>query len=180
MPITTAHLRETLVAYLDAHPEENGLLEPVVSLIDAGADLTSRKEFRGHATAGALLVNPDGRVLHIHHLTLDRWLLPGGHLEVDDVRLVDAAQRELTEETGIPASAVVPEGLRPLQIDVHSIPANDAKREPEHQHIDFRFLFRSSAEVGALQTEEVSAAAWRDAETITDETLRYRTMRALC
>ncbi|GAU67633.1 hypothetical protein SSP35_05_02000 [Streptomyces sp. NBRC 110611] len=179
MPITAQHIRETVEDYLDAHPEEKGQLAPVLDLLDAGADLNSRKEFRGHATAGAILADPAGRVLHIQHLALDRWLLPGGHLEADDTRLADAAQRELTEETGIPASAVIPVGLRPLHIDVHPIPANDAKGEPEHQHFDFRFLFRTSADVGELQTEEVTAAAWRHAETIANEPLRSRVMHAL-
>ncbi|MER7989507.1 hypothetical protein ABTY53_28560 [Streptomyces noursei] len=58
-------------------------------------------------------------------------------------------------------------------------PANDAKGEPEHQHFDFRFLFRTSADVGELQTEEVTAAAWRDADALNDETLRRRVMEAL-
>ncbi|WP_063737342.1 NUDIX hydrolase [Streptomyces sp. RTd22] len=179
MPITAEHIRETVDDYLENHPGEKERLAPLLDLLNAGADLTSRKEFRGHATAGAILADPAGRVLHIRHLALDRWLLPGGHLEADDARLVDAAQRELTEETGIPASVVVPAGTRPLHIDVHSIPANDTKGEPEHQHVDFRFLFRTAAEVGELQTEEVTAAAWRDAETIADETLRNRAMQAL-
>ncbi|MEU8569148.1 NUDIX domain-containing protein [Streptomyces pathocidini] len=179
MAITPDHIRDTLDEYVEVHPQDKPNLAPVLELLDAGADLSTRKEFRGHATAGAILADAAGRVLHIRHRALDRWLLPGGHLEADDARLLDAAQRELTEETGIPASAVVPAGMRPLHIDVHPIPANDAKGEPRHQHFDFRYLFRTSAEVGELQLEEVTAAAWRDADTITDETLRHRVMAVL-
>ncbi|MGR3939258.1 NUDIX hydrolase [Streptomyces sp. BRA346] len=179
MPITAEHIRETVDDYLKNYPDEKQRLAPLLDLLDVGADLTSRKEFRGHATAGAILTDPTGRVLHIRHLALNRWLLPGGHIEADDARLVDAAQRELTEETGIPSSVVVPVGTRPLHVDVHPIPANDAKGEPGHQHVDFRFLFRTSADVVELQTEEVTAAAWHDAETIADETLRNRVMQAL-
>ncbi|MDT3399014.1 NUDIX domain-containing protein [Streptomyces sp. B1866] len=179
MPISPDHIRETVDHYLDAHPEDKRRLAPLLDLLDAGADLSSRKEFRGHATAGAVLADPAGRVLYIRHLALGRWLLPGGHLEPDDTRLIDAARRELTEETGIPGAAVFPVSPHPVQIDVHPIPANDSKDEPEHQHIDFRFLFRTRADIGDLQTEEVTAAAWRDADTIADDTLRDRVARAL-
>ncbi|WP_348538517.1 NUDIX domain-containing protein [Streptomyces sp. 4R-3d] len=179
LPITEAHLRTTLTTYLDQHPEEKPGLAPVLNLLDSGADLTVRSEFRGHATAGAILAGPDGRILHVHHLALHKWLLPGGHLESTDDALLEAALRELTEETGIPAGAVSTLAHRPVHIDVHSIPANDAKGEPEHQHIDFRFLFRTTADVGQLQAEEVTGAAWRDADTIGDQVLRQRVTQAL-
>lgn len=179
MPITAAHIRATLDEYLDTHPDEKPLFAPLTELLDAEADLTSRKEFRGHVTAGAVLADPDGRILHIRHLALNRWLLPGGHLEAEDDSLLGAAQRELAEETGIPAAVVVPAGHLPIHIDAHPIPANPAKGEPEHQHFDFRFLFRTSADVVELQAEEVTAAAWRTADTIADVMLQDRILRAL-
>ncbi|MBT2383581.1 NUDIX domain-containing protein [Streptomyces sp. ISL-11] len=179
MAITADHIRTTISSYLDEHPEERPALAPVPDLLDAGADLTSRKEFRGHATAGAILAGQDGRVLHIHHLALDTWLLPGGHLEAEDETLLDAALRELSEETGIPSDAVTPMSDCPIHIDVHLIPASDAKGEPEHQHFDFRFLFRTTAEVGQLQAEEVTDAAWRDIDTMGDGHMRQRVAVAL-
>ncbi|WLW54957.1 NUDIX hydrolase [Streptomyces sp. YU58] len=179
MTITADHIRETLDDYLDVHPGEKERLAAIPELLDNSAELASRKEFRGHVTAGAILADPDGRVLHVKHLALNRWLLPGGHLEAEDSSLLAAAQRELTEETGIPASAVIPAGRRPVHIDAHPIPANSAKEEPEHRHFDFRFLFRTSADVGELQTEEVTAAAWRHVHAIEDETLRSRVLDAL-
>ncbi|MFD4263703.1 hypothetical protein ACFWR9_40410 [Streptomyces sp. NPDC058534] len=102
------------------------IFTPLTALLDAHADLTSRREFRGHVTAG-----------------------------------------------------VVPASHRPIHIDAHSIPANPAKEEPERQHFDFRLLFRTSAEVVELQAEEVTAAAWRDVDTIADETLRNRVPHTL-
>ncbi|MCX4665626.1 NUDIX domain-containing protein [Streptomyces sp. NBC_01381] len=179
MPVTAAHVRTMLNDYLDARPDEKPLLAPLTELLDAEADVTSRKEFRGHVTAGAILADPDGRILHIRHRALNRWLLPGGHLESEDTGLLTAAQRELTEETGIPASVVTPAGHLPIHIDAHRIPANQAKEEPEHHHFDFRFLFRTSADVVELQTEEVTAAAWHAADTITDVPLRDQVLRAL-
>lgn len=48
-----------------------------------------------------------------------------------------------------------------------------------HQHFDFRFLFRTTADIGELQTEEVSDAAWREIDTLHDEMLRHRVAQAL-
>ncbi|MDF3290747.1 NUDIX hydrolase [Streptomyces silvisoli] len=175
MAITADHIRATVTAYLNDHPEEKDDLAKVLALLNAGADVTSRKEFRGHATAGAILVNGEGEALFIHHVALDKWLTPGGHLEAEDTSLADAARRELTEETGISPTAVTLVGESPVHIDVHPIPANDAKGEPDHQHIDFRFVFRTAArDTVTLQEEEVSGFTWRGVDAITDDRLRAR------
>jgi 8-oxo-dGTP pyrophosphatase MutT (NUDIX family) len=174
MTITARHIRDTLTCYLAAHPDEATALTPVLDLLDAGAGIATRKEFRGHATAGAVLVNDLGLILHVHHRALGAWLLPGGHLEDTDETLLGAALRELSEETGIPADSVTPMGEGPLHIDVHPIPANDAKEEPEHQHFDFRFLLHTTADIAELQTEEITAATWRPAESLHDQRVRRR------
>ncbi|AEH08015.1 MULTISPECIES: NUDIX hydrolase [Protofrankia] len=179
LAITADHIRATLTTYLDTHPEDKPDLAPVLDLLDTGADLTSRREFRGHATAGAILANADGRILHIHHRALDTWLMPGGHLETSDETLLDAALRELAEETGIPDDAVTSADDQPIHIDVHPIPANDAKGEPDHRHVDVRFLFRTTADVHQLQTEEVTDATWRTIDNLSDATLRQRIAEAL-
>ncbi|MGW7366002.1 NUDIX hydrolase [Streptomyces sp. NPDC054841] len=174
MPITADHIRTTIAAYLDQHPEDKRELGVVLGLLADGDDLTSRTTLPGHVTAGAILVGPEGRVLHILHNATQKWLLPGGHLEPSDNTLLQAAGRELAEETGIPPNVVTPHGETPLHIDIHPIDANPAKNEPAHQHFDFRFLFRTTADIGELQTEEVSGAAWRNVDEITDPKLRDR------
>ncbi len=123
-------------------------------------------------------MRPDGRVLTIEHRALRKWLLPGGHVEDSDTTLQDAALRELAEETGISSDQVEPSGDVPLHIDVHSIPANDAKDEPEHLHFDFRFLFRTTVDAVELQEEEVTNYSWQLADMLTTEPLRSRVMAA--
>ncbi|AWZ07314.1 MULTISPECIES: NUDIX hydrolase [unclassified Streptomyces] len=179
MPITADHIRTTLAEYADAHPEDKHALAPLAELLDQDADVTSRKEFRGHVTAGAVLVNDRGEALFIHHNALDKWLTPGGHLEPEDVNLLGAALRELVEETGVTLS-LAPVQATPVHIDVHPIPANDAKGEGAHWHADFRYVFRATGDQAVtLQEEEVSGYAWRSVDTIADETLRARVVAAL-
>ncbi|MEU0663974.1 NUDIX hydrolase [Streptomyces lavendulocolor] len=179
MAITPNHIRTTLADYLDQHPEAKTELAVVLGLLDNGDDLTNRKTLPGHVTAGAILVGPDGRIMHILHNATGKWLLPGGHLEASDGTLLQAAGRELTEETGIAPHVITPHSQTPLHIDVHPIDANPTKDEPAHQHFDFRFLFRTTADIGELQTEEVSDAAWRELESISDDLLRQRIAQAL-
>ncbi|MFJ2209023.1 NUDIX domain-containing protein [Streptomyces poriferorum] len=179
MPITASHIRTTITAYLDQHPEDEREIDIVQGLLDDGDDLTSRKSLPGHVTAGAILVGRDGRVLHILHNATGKWLLPGGHIEPSDDTLLQAAGRELAEETGIPPYVVTPHSETPLHIDVHPIDANPAKGEPAHQHFDFRFLFRTTADIGDLQTEEVTDATWRTMESLANEQLKQRVARAL-
>lgn len=179
MPISAQHVRDTLDAYLVQHPEDKDALSALVEVLDeAGDSIASRKEFRGHVTAGAILLRPDGRVLTIEHRALAKWLLPGGHVEPGDETLLGAALRELAEETGIDASAVEPVDELPLHIDAHPIPANDSKGEPEHQHFDFRFLFRTTADAVVLQEEEVTNYSWQFADMLTSEPMRGRVLAA--
>lgn len=181
MPIPSAHIRATVDAYLDEHPEEKDALAALLAVLDdAGDSIASRKEFRGHVTAGAVVLSQDGRVLTVEHKALKKWLLPGGHLDDSDEALTDAALRELEEETGISSKAVVQAGAVPLHIDVHTIPASDAKGEPEHQHFDFRFLFRTDAEDVVLQAEEVTGYSWQKPDMLTTEPLRSRVVGAAC
>jgi 8-oxo-dGTP pyrophosphatase MutT (NUDIX family) len=179
MPITSDHIRTTIAAYLDQRPEDERELDVVRGLLDDGDDLAHRSTLPGHATAGAIVVDASHRVLHIHHLATGKWLLPGGHLEPADNTLLQAAGRGLAQLTGIRPLLGTPQGETPLHIDIHPIDANPAKSEPAHQHFDFRFLFRTTSDIGELQTEEVSASDWRDISEVRDPQLRQRIADAL-
>src|SRR5580693_849322 len=67
----------------------------------------SRHQFTpGHITATGLVLAPDGeRVLLVHHRRLGRWLLPGGHVDIEDAQIWDSARREVIEETAVKLAA---------------------------------------------------------------------------
>jgi len=52
-------------------------------------------------TVGALIFNPEGKVLLIKsHKWGDRYVIPGGHIELGE-KIEDALRREIREETGL-------------------------------------------------------------------------------
>jgi 8-oxo-dGTP pyrophosphatase MutT (NUDIX family) len=110
----------------------------------------------GHFTASAFVLAPDDSgFLLIHHVRLDRWLQPGGHIEPGDVDLLATARRELAEEVGIDDAELAAPGI--FDLDVHGIPAS--RGEPEHEHFDVRFLFRARSRALRISSE-AHAAAW--------------------
>jgi 8-oxo-dGTP pyrophosphatase MutT (NUDIX family) len=104
----------------------------------------SRKQYKpGHITCTAVVLSPDvRRILLMYHHRHARWLLPGGHVETEDVTLAVTARREAFEETGVLLAPST--SARLVGIDVHAIPAK--KREPFHLHHDLIFALRAESE----------------------------------
>jgi len=131
--------------------------ELVLQLLTHTPEPFSRDQFTpGHITCTGLVLHPKrDAFLLIHHRRLDRWLLPGGHVEEGDADIWDAARREVIEETGCSILA----GPEPplVGIDVHGIPPK--RNEPFHLHHDLVFGFRAEAEAVG-RTEEVRQVAW--------------------
>jgi len=131
--------------------------ELILMLLERSPAPFSRDQFTpGHITATGLVLHPAGRrLLLVHHRRLDRWLLPGGHVEPDDQDIRDTARREVVEETGID---LLPDfDPRLAGLDVHGIPGRGA--EPYHLHHDLVFLFR--AVTGAVRiSPESRDVAW--------------------
>lgn len=86
MTVTNREISHTLSRYLASHPGEHESVAPLLSSLADDAEVTSRLTVPGHVTCGAAVINDTGRVLMIHHNALDRWLLPGGHLDPADPR----------------------------------------------------------------------------------------------
>ncbi len=161
--MTNAFLVETIERYIHRFPDETAYVAALRAMIAAGQNVTSRKNFAGHVTAGALLLN-DNHYLSIFHAKLQKWLFPGGHLD-DDEKPFEAAFRELIEEAGIDRLLIKQNSSwieAPLDIDHHPIPENVKKAEPAHFHWDFLYVFRLEAPPTVkLDLTEVTSFEWR-------------------
>ena len=166
-----------LVRSLD-DPTDGELLKSrdlVLLLLDHTSAPFSRDQFApGHITCTGLVLAPEeDTVLVVHHRRLDRWLLPGGHVEPQDATIADAARREVVEETGV---LLLPESSQRLVgIDVHGIPPG--KGEPYHLHHDLLFLFRAQSRETEV-SHESRAIAWARADEFDRYDLPRNTRRA--
>jgi 8-oxo-dGTP pyrophosphatase MutT (NUDIX family) len=148
-------LDDMLRSHAPADEAEAGHLRRILDFVARHPDPFDRRIAEGHLTGSALVLARSGaRVLLLHHRKLDRWLQPGGHAEAGEASGEVVALREAREETGIDAVELHPKAPRPLDVDVHAIPARPG--EPAHAHLDLRYL--------ALAPDQ-AAITRQDAET---------------
>ena len=108
-----------------------------------------------HFTATGFVVQDAATLLH-WHAKLRAWMPPGGHV-IPNEDPVQAVLREVEEETGIEVEVVPVHSIEwdlghptlvapPLTIMVEDI---DDPVDGPHQHIDFIYVCRPAAPVGA-------------------------------
>jgi 8-oxo-dGTP pyrophosphatase MutT (NUDIX family) len=150
-------LHHWLTTYAPEDEGERAFRARMLALLDEQPEPFSRSSFiPGHFTASAFVLDPDQQaVLLILHAKLHRWLQPGGHVNTEDVDILAAARREVSEEVGLNDLPLAVEGI--FDLDIHPIPA--LKAEPAHEHFDVRFLFRAPSHAYAAGSD-AKAARW--------------------
>jgi len=132
-------LEAALAALNPADVREGEDRDRMIAFARRHANPFDRSIPEGHFTGSGLVMSEDGSaVLLLHHIKLHRWLQPGGHGEPGETLGEAVASREVAEETGL-APRLHPAAVRPFDVDIHSIPAR--KQDPEHEHLDLRYLF---------------------------------------
>ena len=143
----------------------------------------SRATLDGHITASAwVLDRTRSHAALIHHRKLNRWLQPGGHVEDADASWRAAAQREVTEETGLDRFVTQVDEARLFDVDVHPIPARPD--EPAHFHYDLRFLFIADVDATVhkklmINSEEAHDCRWFALAELVNDSLLDASMRRM-
>ena len=121
----------------------------------------SRATLEGHLTASAWVLDRTRSLAAlIHHRKLNLWLQPGGHVEDCDASWRAAAQREVTEETGLARFVSQQDEAELFDVDVHLIPAR--LNEPTHYHYDLRFLFIADVDASVAGSLHINAEEAHD------------------
>lgn len=148
-------IQEIIANYLKRFPNEASELLTKTGFLKQLEDPCSRKSLIGHVTGSGILIH-DEKILLIQHRYIKEWFQPGGHIDPGETPL-QAAIREIEEETGWKTRPSLLS--EPIDIDVHTIPANPIKNEGEHFHVDFAYLLIPEEQTQASDPEQ---SAWFD------------------
>lgn len=110
-----------------------------------------------HVTASAFVFDePAAHVLLCFHGKGRFWVQPGGHLEAGDASVVEAALRELQEETGL--SPALLEGVTIADLDHHALGAGFGRCA---SHLDIGVVGRvADTATPVVVSDESDAVAW--------------------
>lgn len=151
-----ASARDAVVAALPGDATHERARRQILEFIDAHPDALHRSCVAGHLTGSALVIDPRSReVLLLFHAKVRRWLQPGGHAD-GDANLAHVALREATEETGIAGLRVVTPAI---DLDVHVF-HNASASEPDHLHLDVRYLVLAPRSPELAANHESDGAVW--------------------
>ena len=155
---------DALNAHTPIDPEEEKHRGETMRFVSSHRhDWWKRATEEGHVTGSAWILNrARTHALLLHHVKLDLWVQPGGHLDDSDASPLAGAMREAREETGMRDLKFANES--PFDVDVHAIPARPARSghtaiEPAHLHYDVRYLI-FAADEGVKISEESLGAKW--------------------
>lgn len=164
--------KQAILEYLSTHKTANA--EVLIDYLNKRTDLFSRQDEIGHVTCSAFIVSDDLKnVLLIHHAKYDMWLSPGGHGDAGET-ILQAASREVDEETGVKGMSLLTPKI--FDIDIHRIPYSAKKNEAEHWHFDVRYAFKAPADISVTLNEvECKGYQWKpvvDLLTLDDVSLK--------
>lgn len=123
----------------------------------------ARDDGPDHTTASALVFDPSlTRTLLVFHGKGRFWVQPGGHLEPGDVSIVEAALRELREETGVIADPPAPPVY---DLDHHALSSAFGRCT---SHLDIGVALVVDADAALTVSDESEDVRWWPIDALPD------------
>lgn len=149
---------EAFSSYETTHPAE-GDAGRVRQLLQSGDEPFDRHTPL-HLTGSAVVVHvATRRVLLRWHPRQQAWLQVGGHGDAGEDDPFRVALREAREETGLEDLSPWPSSP-PRLVHVAVVPVAGAKREPAHEHADFRYVLETASPERARPESEEAPLCW--------------------
>ncbi len=154
-------LREQIMAFIPFNGQERRDKQELLSWLDSGADIFTRRCSAAHLTASAWVVSPDReQALMAYHNLYDSWAWLGGHADgMEDLQAV--AAKEVREESGLEALTPLGEGI--FSLEILTVDGHEKRGEyvSSHLHLNVTYLFEADpAAPVRCKIDENQAVAW--------------------
>ena len=170
-------LLNLLKQYHTRYMEESAYVRRAIDYIELHEDCFYRELWPMHVTGSAWVMNSDrDKILMLHHKKHDQWFQPGGHAD-GDADIVRVALREASEETGIDISQVKLVSSNLFDVDIHDISAMGS--DPQHSHIDIRFLMEIDEDLVLPGNDESNQVQWVSVHEVARYNNNLSTVRML-
>jgi len=154
---------EQLNRYVKRYPEETHTVTQVRQFLDQTPPEQWGSHPSKHITGSAWLVSTDGqKALLTLHKKQQCWFQLGGHMDQHEGHPMQTAWREAIEESGI--AQITPLNAEIFHLGIYDVPAY--QQQPQHQHIDFCYLFQATAHNQQQISAESLQLAWHNATQI--------------
>ena len=148
-------------AYTPFNDQEAADKPKLLSLLQSSKDIFTRDNTTAHMTASGWVVSPDRKsVLMIYHNIYNSWSWMGGHAD-GETDLLQVAQREIREESGIQNLKLLTPDIYSLEILTVDGHIKRGEYVSSHLHLNVTYLFEADpAQPLHVKPDENSGVAW--------------------
>lgn len=154
-------LIDQIGAYTPFNDQEAADKPKLLSLLQSSKDIFTRDNTTAHMTASGWVVSPDRKsVLMIYHNIYNSWSWMGGHAD-GETDLLQVAQREIREESGIQNLKLLTPDIYSLEILTVDGHIKRGEYVSSHLHLNVTYLFEADpAQPLHVKPDENSGVAW--------------------
>ena len=154
-------LTDQIRAYIPFNDQEAADRLKLLSLLQNSEDIFTRENTTAHMTASGWVVSPDrASVLMIYHNIYNSWSWMGGHAD-GETNLLQVAQREIREESGIQKLKLLSPDIFSLEILTVDGHIKRGQYVSSHLHLNVTYLFEADPEEPLrVKPDENSGVAW--------------------